>query len=62
MFNVVAFALVEIPLMAYLLAPDKTLAMMAALHDWIRSRRRREVAALVAAAGCFMLVLGWTGL
>ena len=62
MFNVVAFALVEIPLIGYLAAPDKTRALMAALHDWIRSRRRRDVAAVLAAAGCVMLVLGMTGL
>jgi hypothetical protein len=61
-FNVVALALVEIPLIGYLAAPDKTRALMAALHDWIRSRRRRNVAALLAAAGCFMLAVGMTGL
>ena len=37
MFNVVAFALVEIPLLAYLVAPDKTRMSMAAVQDWIRS-------------------------
>lgn len=61
-FNVVAFALVEIPLIGYLAAPDKTRAAMAALHGWIRSRRRRDAAALLAAAGCFVLALGMTGL
>jgi hypothetical protein len=61
-FNAVAFSLVEIPLIGYLAAPDKTRALMTALHQWIRSRRRREVAALLALAGCFMLVLGLTGL
>jgi hypothetical protein len=50
MFNVVAFALVELPLVAYLVAPDRTRARMAALNDWIRSRRRREVAVLLAAS------------
>ena len=58
MFNVVAFALVEIPLVSHLAAPGRTSVFMAALHDWIRSHRRRNVAALLAAAGCFMLVLG----
>jgi hypothetical protein len=61
-FNVVAFALVEIPLVSYLIAPDKTRALMAALHNWIRSRRRREVAAVLAAAGCVMFAVGMTGL
>lgn len=62
MFNVVAFALVELPLVAYLVAPDKTRARMAALNDWIRSRRRPEVAALLAGVGCVLLVAGIAGL
>lgn len=62
MFNVVAFALVELPLLAYLVAPDKTRARMAALNNWIRSRRRREVAALLAGVGCVLLVAGIAGL
>jgi Sap-like sulfolipid-1-addressing protein len=61
-FNVVAFALVEIPLLAYLLAPRATRASMAALNDWIRARRRIEVAALLAAVGCVLLTVGVAGL
>jgi len=62
MFNVVAFALVQIPLVAYLLAPDKTRASMGALNDWIRSRRRAEVATLLAVVGCVLLAVGVRGL
>ena len=51
MFNVVAFALVEIPLVAYLVAPERTRAAMEALDAWLRSRRRRDVAALLAGLG-----------
>jgi hypothetical protein len=58
MFNVVAFALVEIPLLAYLLAPDATRRSMAALNDWIRSRRRAEIATLLAVVGCVLLAVG----
>jgi Sap, sulfolipid-1-addressing protein len=61
-FNVVAFALVEVPLLAYVVAPDKTRALTAALHDWIRARRRLEVAALLAAVGCLLLAVGIAGL
>ncbi|HTY33642.1 GAP family protein [Mycobacterium sp.] len=61
MFNVVAFALVELPLLAYLLAPRRTRTSMSALHDWIRSRRRVEVATLLAAVGCVLLVVGLAG-
>jgi hypothetical protein len=62
MFNAVAFALVELPLLAYLLAPRRTRASMGALHDWIRSRRRVEVATLLAGVGCVLLVVGIAGM
>jgi hypothetical protein len=61
-FNAVAFALVELPLVAYLVAPVRTRALMAALNDWIRSRRRRDVAAVLVAVGCVLLVAGIAGL
>jgi hypothetical protein len=57
-FNVLAFAPVEIPLIAYLLAPDATVASMAALNEWIRSRRRGEVATVLAVVGCVLLAIG----
>lgn len=57
-FNFVAFALVEIPLLAYLLAPQATHAAVVALHDWISSRRRVEVALLLAVIGCVLLAIG----
>ena len=59
-FHVVAFALVEIPLLAYVLAPEQTRASMIALHNWIRSRRRIEVACLLATVGCVLLTVGLT--
>ena len=61
MFNVVAFALVEIPLLAYLLAPEATVRWVAGLHNWIRLRRRVEVAILLAAVGCVLLTVGAAG-
>ncbi|HXL61630.1 MAG TPA: GAP family protein [Mycobacterium sp.] len=61
-FNVVAFTLVEIPLVAYLAAPDKTRALMAALHNWIRSHRRRNVAVVLAVVGSVLLAVGIAGL
>ena len=61
-FNVVAFALVEIPLLSYLVAPDRTRAAMGALHDWVRSRRRRDVAVLLAAIGALLVGVGLVGL
>ncbi len=61
MFNVVAFAMVEIPLLAYLVAPQRTLAAMTGLHQWIRARRRREVAVLLAVVGVVLVTAGLLG-
>ena len=62
LFNVVAFALVEIPLVAYLIAPDRTRRSMDALHGWLRSRRRRDVAGLLAVVGLILVAAGLVGL
>ncbi|OBJ54343.1 GAP family protein [Mycobacterium sp. 1423905.2] len=61
-FNVTAFAVLEIPLLAYLFAPDKTHAAVSALNDWVRSRRRQEVATLLAGVGAVLLAVGIVGL
>jgi len=60
-FNAVAFALVEIPLLAYLVAPQRTQVAMTNLHNWIRARRRHEVAGLLAAVGVVLLTVGTLG-
>ncbi len=62
MFQVVAFAPVEIPLISYLIAPDRTLAVLTALQEWLRTRRRREVSLLLAVVGCVLLGAGLAGL
>jgi PPOX class probable F420-dependent enzyme len=54
--------LLEIPLLAYLFAPKATAKSVVTLHNWIRSRRRREVATLLAAVGCVFLAVGRAGL
>ncbi len=61
-FNIVAFTLVELPLLAYLFAPRRTQAAMTAFYDWVRSRRRWEVAALLAVVGTVLLGAGLTGI
>jgi type IV secretory pathway VirB2 component (pilin) len=62
MFNVVAFGFVEIPLISYLVAPDRTRATLSALQDWLRTRRRSAVTILLIAVGCVLLGAGLTGL
>ncbi|CAN5230142.1 GAP family protein [soil metagenome] len=62
LFNVVAFGFVELPLLCYLVAPDRTLTMLSALQDWVRTRRSRSVAILLAAVGCVLVIAGLIGL
>jgi len=62
LFNVVAFGFVEIPLICYLVAPERTRATLAALQDWLRSRGRRAVTVLLATVGCLLLGAGLAGL
>ena len=61
MFNVVAFALVEIPLVAYLAAPERTSAAMTRLHLWIRTRPRQGVAGVLAVVGTVLVTVGLLG-
>ncbi|VEG51170.1 Gap like protein [Mycolicibacterium aurum] len=61
-FNVVAFALVEIPLLAFLVAPDRTRATLSALYGWIRAKGRFGVAVMLAVVGCMLLAVGWASL
>jgi hypothetical protein len=62
LFNVIAFTLVQIPLLAYLTAPEETRRRMAAFNDWIRSRNRSQVAALLAALGGVLVMVGVVGM
>ncbi len=58
MFHVVAFTPIEIPLLAYAFAPEATGAAITAVNDWIRSRRRVEVATVLAILGILLLAAG----
>lgn len=61
MFHIVGFALVEIPLLAYVFAPRATLAAITTINDWIRSRRRVEVATVLTVVGSLLLTAGILG-
>ena len=62
MFNVVAFALVEIPLLCYLVAPERTRATLAAMYNWLKARGRHGFAALLAVVGGLLLGVGLAAL
>jgi hypothetical protein len=61
LFHVVAFALVELPLFSYLAAPERTRQTLSAIQDWLRSRGRLEIAALLTVVGCVLVGVGLAG-
>ena len=58
MFTLVAFAVAEIPLVSYLAMPEKTVAVVQRLHDWIRARRQAILAVFVCTFGALLVVSG----
>jgi hypothetical protein len=60
-FNVVALSLIELPLVAYLVAPDRTRGAMTALNGWLRSRRHRDVVILLTTCGVILILFGLLG-
>jgi hypothetical protein len=62
LFNVMAFGFVEIPLLCYLVAPERTRAALSAVQEWLRTRRRRALGILLAVVGCVLLGAGLAGL
>jgi hypothetical protein len=57
-FYVIMFALVEVPLLAYRFAPDRTRATMTALNDWLGRNGSRVVAGILAVVGVYLIVRG----
>jgi hypothetical protein len=58
MFTLVAFTVVEVPLITYLATPTHTLAVVRRLNDWISARRQAIPAFVVGAIGFLLLLSG----
>ncbi|BBZ33882.1 GAP family protein [Mycolicibacterium confluentis] len=61
-FITVANAVVAIPLVSFLIAPESTRIRLEALRLWVAARTRRDVALVLAIAGVVLTVLGISGL
>jgi hypothetical protein len=61
-FIVLVLALLELPLLMYLLMPRKTEAMMLRLDGWLRTHRRRMFEVSLAVTGVVLLVQGVSSL
>jgi Sap-like sulfolipid-1-addressing protein len=58
MFTVVAFTVVEVPLITYVTAPSRTLAVVRRLNEWISERRQAIPGLVFGALGFLLLVSG----
>jgi hypothetical protein len=57
-FNVVAFALAEIPMVSFLAAPEATRTRLDQLYDWMNAHHRLVVATLAGVVGVYLLLIG----
>jgi hypothetical protein len=58
MFTLVAFTVVEVPLISYLTTPAKTLTIVQRLNDWTSAHRQAIPAVVVGAVGVLLMVTG----
>lgn len=57
-FNVVMFTLVELPLLGYLFAPERTKGAVDEFNAWLRSHTRQVAAGVAFAVGIYLIVKG----
>lgn len=61
-FTLIGSLVVITPLISYLIAPTKTLAVLIRFGTWVRSRSRIEYAGLLGLIGILFIGLGWSHL
>ena len=57
-FNLVSFAVVEIPIVSYAIAPEETRARVEQLHPWIDAHRRPVTATITGVLGAYLVIVG----
>ena len=57
-FNVIMFALVEVPLVGYLVAPQRTSDAVHAFDAWLRAHARAVGLGIAVAVGVYLVVKG----
>jgi hypothetical protein len=57
-FNVIAFAQAEIPIVSFLVAPEATRTRIAQLYVWVSSHERLVVTVLAGAVGVYLVLIG----
>jgi hypothetical protein len=57
-FNVIQFALIELPLIGLLVLPDRTRSLTEKLNDWMTAHRRTLIVIVAGAVGAYLLISG----
>lgn len=58
LFTLLVLAFIEIPLVSYLAAPEKTETAMLRMNNWITAHRRQIVEAMLGVTGALLTVQG----
>jgi len=57
-FNVIAFAQAEVPIVSFLIAPEATRGRIARIYAWVSSHERVVVTVLTGAVGVYLVIIG----
>jgi len=57
-FNVIAFAQAEVPIVSFLVAPDATRTRIDELYRWVSSHERVVVTVLAGVVGIYLVIIG----
>jgi hypothetical protein len=57
-FNLIQFALIELPLIGLVVAPDRARALTEKLNDWMTAHRRIVIVCLAGVIGGYLLISG----
>jgi hypothetical protein len=57
-FNLVMFAFTELPLLGFLLAPERTRALTEKLNEWMTRHKRTLIVVVAGAGGTYLLIDG----
>ena len=61
-FNVIMFALIELPLLGLVLIPDRTRSLTEKLNAWMTAHRQTLIVIVAGAGGAYLLISGLTDL
>jgi hypothetical protein len=61
-FNLIQFALIELPLLGLVLIPERTRSLTQRLNDWMTPHRRILIVIVAGAVGAYLLISGLSDL